>query len=200
MIQLRCRRCRAVVADSGAFIHSSILPPLLVSCNGDDLAGSCDGGDIRVHADSCKGSDLCNVATTDSCCVAPDDVATSNSCCVVLDDGSRGAIPCDDSCRANGSTPASIPPLSTTSVPSHQFAVVAPSTECASFFLDPFLWSQLESIPQDLEGRLFCPRSDCRTKLGSFCWSGSICVCGEWITPSFALHNSKVDAVNNVNK
>ena len=49
--------------------------------------------------------------------------------------------------------------------------------ECGVHFLhSPTEWMS------ELEGKIHCPK--CKTRLGSFSWSGSQCSCGSWITPS----------------
>ena len=58
--------------------------------------------------------------------------------------------------------------------------------ECGVHFLhSPTEWMS------ELEGKIHCPK--CKTRLGSFSWSGSQCSCGSWITPSISFPKSKVD-------
>ena len=41
------------------------------------------------------------------------------------------------------------------------------------------------------EGKMQCP--NCQYKIGSWNWAGVQCSCGEWVTPGFQFHCSKVD-------
>lgn len=61
---------------------------------------------------------------------------------------------------------------------------------CSSVFLhDKPSWAKDDGAHS---GRLTCPK--CKGRVGSFCWSGATCSCGRWITPSFQLQLSRVDA------
>lgn len=40
-------------------------------------------------------------------------------------------------------------------------------------------------------GRITCPK--CEARLGNYAWSGSMCSCGEWVTPSFQFQLARVD-------
>lgn len=40
-------------------------------------------------------------------------------------------------------------------------------------------------------GRISCP--GCKSRVGSFSWSGSPCSCGKWVTPAFQFQLSRID-------
>ena len=63
------------------------------------------------------------------------------------------------------------------------------SAACSSVFVDPDALAV--GAFADNEGKLHCPR--CRSKLGSFVWSGAQCSCGEWVVPAFMFSKSRVD-------
>jgi dual specificity phosphatase 12 len=71
-----------------------------------------------------------------------------------------------------------------------------PPPTCQTIFLDPHRW--LESfgvaLPENQEGKLAC--SKCQAKVGHYVWSGTLCSCGEWISPGFALSKSRIDAIS----
>jgi len=46
-----------------------------------------------------------------------------------------------------------------------------------------------------LTGRLECPNSKCRAKLGQYAWQGMRCSCGVWVCPSVSLQKGRVDEV-----
>lgn len=63
---------------------------------------------------------------------------------------------------------------------------------CSSLFLsDPTKWMEEAGALGESEGKLMCP--GCRTRVGSFCWSGCQCSCGTWVTPAIQFPRSKVD-------
>ncbi len=66
---------------------------------------------------------------------------------------------------------------------------------CQSVFLDPNLWSESFAIelPTDQEGKLQCAK--CQAKLGHYVWSGTLCSCGQWVSPGFAISKSRIDPV-----
>ena len=81
---------------------------------------------------------------------------------------------------------------------------------CSAYFVEPLEWMNESSnvVPGVVSGRLQCPNTRCRSKLGNWSWAGSQCgwcvhdagarllTCsGAWVTPSFALQRSKVDAL-----
>ncbi|CAO1634903.1 unnamed protein product [Parajaminaea phylloscopi] len=70
-----------------------------------------------------------------------------------------------------------------------------PSTQCTSYFLEPLSWMSLPLDGSTLSGRLLCPNSACRHKLGGWDWAGLQCACGAWVTPGFAVLASRVDEV-----
>lgn len=59
-------------------------------------------------------------------------------------------------------------------------------------FIEPIEW--FKNRLDDITGKINCPK--CDLKIGSFDWSGSKCVCGAWITPSFHIAKSKIDYHN----
>ena len=62
--------------------------------------------------------------------------------------------------------------------------------KCQNIFLnDPPDWLPLDNN----EGKILCPNEKCRTKLGSWSWSGMACNCTAWVTPCFQITSSKVD-------
>ncbi|CAL5420603.1 unnamed protein product [Camellia sinensis] len=62
--------------------------------------------------------------------------------------------------------------------------------ECSSIFVEPLRW--MTTVKEGaLEGKLLCVH--CEARLGYFNWSGIQCSCGNWITPAFQLHKSRVD-------
>ena len=40
-------------------------------------------------------------------------------------------------------------------------------------------------------GKIVCPK--CKSRVGSYKWSGATCSCGKWITPAFQFQLSRVD-------
>ncbi|XP_028119853.1 dual specificity protein phosphatase 12-like isoform X2 [Camellia sinensis] len=62
--------------------------------------------------------------------------------------------------------------------------------ECSSIFVEPLRW--MTTVEEGaLEGKLLCVH--CEARLDYFNWSGIQCSCGNWITPAFQLHKSRVD-------
>ncbi|PVU92569.1 hypothetical protein BB559_003693 [Furculomyces boomerangus] len=69
-----------------------------------------------------------------------------------------------------------------------------PKNNCSSIFFEPISW--IKDIHSGvISGKIMCPK--CDTKLGQFSWAGSKCSCGKWVTPSFQIHNSKIDYPRN---
>jgi dual specificity phosphatase 12 len=66
----------------------------------------------------------------------------------------------------------------------------AMSTACSSYFTEPVEWMG-EALRGVVEGKLLCPK--CNSRLGAFNWAGMQCSCGQWITPAFQFHKSRVD-------
>eukprot|EP01018_Ginkgo_biloba_P036213 Gb_27373 [translate_table: standard] len=63
--------------------------------------------------------------------------------------------------------------------------------ECSSIFVEPLQW--MATVEEGaIEGKLSC--IGCQARLGYFNWSGIQCSCGTWVSPSFQLHKSRVDA------
>ncbi|KAM9791940.1 dual specificity protein phosphatase 12 [Syngnathus typhle] len=63
---------------------------------------------------------------------------------------------------------------------------------CTSYFIEPVQWME-QALLGVMDGQLLCPK--CHSKLGSFSWCGDQCSCGRWITPSFQLHQNRVDEI-----
>ncbi|PLW38069.1 hypothetical protein PCANC_14567 [Puccinia coronata f. sp. avenae] len=72
---------------------------------------------------------------------------------------------------------------------------LARSSDCSSYFVEPLSWMGSALQTGQLHGKLLCPATHCKAKLGSFDWAGSQCSCGAWITPGFQILRSKVDEV-----
>ncbi|KAE8209936.1 hypothetical protein CF327_g6135 [Tilletia walkeri] len=69
------------------------------------------------------------------------------------------------------------------------------TTACSSHFVEPQPWMSALLDGGETRGRIVCPNGRCAGKLGSWDWAGAQCACGAWVTPAFALHASRVDAV-----
>ncbi|KAH0628597.1 hypothetical protein JD844_009952, partial [Phrynosoma platyrhinos] len=63
-------------------------------------------------------------------------------------------------------------------------------SSCTSYFIEPLQWMEPVLLGV-MEGQLLCPK--CTSKLGSFHWHGVQCSCGQWVTPAFQIHKSRVD-------
>lgn len=62
--------------------------------------------------------------------------------------------------------------------------------DCTSLFIEPLKW--MTAVEEGaLEGKLSCVH--CNARLGYFNWSGVQCSCGNWITPAFQIHKSRID-------
>ena len=72
--------------------------------------------------------------------------------------------------------------------------------QCSHHFLEPLLWMAPELEEQKLEGKLECPNTKCKSKVGSYAWHGMKCSCGEWIIPGISLARSKVDEARIIGK
>ena len=57
-------------------------------------------------------------------------------------------------------------------------------------FSEPIAWMQDSIYSDPKQGKLLCA---CKAKLGNYSWVGVKCACGEWISPAFQIHSSKVD-------
>ena len=66
------------------------------------------------------------------------------------------------------------------------------SSNCQSLFVEQSQWME-NSVVGSSQGKLTCPK--CRARLGSFNWSGLQCSCGQWITPAFQIHKTKIDLI-----
>lgn len=64
---------------------------------------------------------------------------------------------------------------------------------CSGYFLEPLDWMRSFLDEGMVEGKIVCPNAKCAAKLGNYAWAGVKCACGEWVTPGFCIHRSKVD-------
>ncbi|KAA8893013.1 protein-tyrosine phosphatase-like protein [Sphaerosporella brunnea] len=64
---------------------------------------------------------------------------------------------------------------------------------CSHHFVEPMSWMRPEFEQSKLDGKFECPK--CKSKVGSYDWSGIKCSCGEWVNPGISLARSKVDEV-----
>ncbi|KAL9940468.1 hypothetical protein V8E36_001173 [Tilletia maclaganii] len=71
----------------------------------------------------------------------------------------------------------------------------AAAAACSSHFIEPQPWMASFLDGGEVRGRIQCPNGRCSGKLGNWDWAGAQCACGAWVTPAFALHASRVDAV-----
>lgn len=69
----------------------------------------------------------------------------------------------------------------------------ANSSAGSSIFVEPMSW--MTGINDEAQGKLYCPNTSCRARLGSFNWSGMQNESSQWITPAFQLHLSRLDAI-----
>jgi len=69
------------------------------------------------------------------------------------------------------------------------------NVKCSSLFIEPMKWMLQSGVVDGyhVEGKLLC--GQCEARLGAFNWSGQQCSCGAWVTPSFQIHNGKVDVL-----
>jgi len=66
------------------------------------------------------------------------------------------------------------------------------SDPCTSVFVEPMSWmGNLEGQT----GKLLCGNQRCRQKLGAFSWHGLPCSCGQWQSPAFQIHGSRLDCM-----
>eukprot|EP01089_Gocevia_fonbrunei_P020701 TRINITY_DN7777_c0_g1_i1.p1 TRINITY_DN7777_c0_g1~~TRINITY_DN7777_c0_g1_i1.p1 ORF type:complete len:133 (-),score=25.07 TRINITY_DN7777_c0_g1_i1:175-537(-) len=75
------------------------------------------------------------------------------------------------------------------SFPAHKRSVGTNSKECTSFFLfeKPEWMGELEGD----EGKIECHH--CKSKIGSWKWSGLPCSCGFWAVPAIQITKSRID-------
>jgi dual specificity phosphatase 12 len=78
----------------------------------------------------------------------------------------------------------------------HTPKATKPPSPCAHHFVEAMSWMRSELEQQKLEGKLECQK--CKAKVGSYCWAGTPCSCGEWVTPAISLARGKVDEVNKI--
>ncbi|PVF94819.1 hypothetical protein CPB86DRAFT_776477 [Serendipita vermifera] len=66
------------------------------------------------------------------------------------------------------------------------------SAKCSGYFVQPLQW--MKFLEQGgTSGKIICPNERCKAKVGNYDWAGVSCSCGEWVTPGFCIHRSKVD-------
>ncbi|CEH16778.1 Dual specificity phosphatase [Ceraceosorus bombacis] len=102
------------------------------------------------------------------------------------------------STSTTSSAPAPAPAFADRSASSqsndHQRTRLMHSNNCSAYFVEPLQW--MSALKEgEIAGKLDCPNARCGAKLGNWDWAGMQCGCGEWITPAFALHRTKVDEV-----
>lgn len=69
---------------------------------------------------------------------------------------------------------------------------------CSGYFVEPIKWMEESSLAYgQIEGRILCPNSKCSAKLGNYAWAGVRCSCGDWVTPGFCIHKTRVDELWN---
>ncbi|KAG8970945.1 hypothetical protein FRC05_011619 [Tulasnella sp. 425] len=69
---------------------------------------------------------------------------------------------------------------------------------CSGYFVEPMKWMEESSFAYgQIDGRILCPNSKCGAKLGNYAWAGVRCSCGEWVTPGFCIHKTRVDELWN---
>ena len=66
------------------------------------------------------------------------------------------------------------------------------SSNCQSLFVEQSQWIE-SSVLGSSQGKLTCPK--CRGRLGSYNWAGLQCSCGQWITPAFQIHKTRIDLI-----
>ena len=68
------------------------------------------------------------------------------------------------------------------------------SSSSSALWVEPMAW--MEGITGgETSGKLYCPGTHCRVRLGHFNWSGLQNDRGQWVTPAFQLHLSKLDVI-----
>jgi len=101
---------------------------------------------------------------------------------------------------AEGAAAANTAPAAAVPLP----AMTAPSAGSGGtvVFVEPMRWMRPQvagggasSAASGGSGKLYCPREGCPQRVGSFAWSGISSPSGAWVTPAFALHMARVDAV-----
>ncbi|EJD55453.1 dual specificity protein phosphatase 12 [Auricularia subglabra TFB-10046 SS5] len=92
---------------------------------------------------------------------------------------------------ATSSEPAQSHLPTTDAPPAPPVPLIHPT--CSGYFLEPLDWMRSFLDEGLVEGKIVCPNAKCSAKLGNYAWAGVKCACGEWVTPGFCIHRSKVD-------
>jgi hypothetical protein len=71
--------------------------------------------------------------------------------------------------------------------------ILDPKSTCSGYFIEPMGWMDPLFDGSTVAGKLTCPNTRCKAKLGNFDWAGQKCGCKAWITPGFCLTRGKVD-------
>ena len=91
-----------------------------------------------------------------------------------------------------GDVPNWDPLVGRTSPKSNCISASIKSSQCQSLFVQQTEWLDEIAIGRS-QGKLICPK--CSGRLGSFNWSGMQCSCGQWITPAFQIHKTRIDLI-----
>ncbi|KZW02037.1 dual specificity protein phosphatase 12 [Exidia glandulosa HHB12029] len=113
---------------------------------------------------------------------------SSSSAHTVAEPAAETLAPVDDAAII---TDTAIDPVAITPAPPRDAPLISP--ECSGYFLEPLDWMRSFLDEGLVEGKIICPNPKCSSKLGSYAWAGVKCACGEWVTPGFCIHRSKVD-------
>ncbi|ORX78003.1 hypothetical protein BCR32DRAFT_295257 [Anaeromyces robustus] len=62
---------------------------------------------------------------------------------------------------------------------------------CNVYFIEQQSWIEGLDNESDVSGKINCPK--CKSKLGSYNWSGMQCSCGKWYSPAFSIIKKSVD-------
>ena len=93
-----------------------------------------------------------------------------------------------------GDVPNSDPLIGRTSPKLNCISAILKSSQCQSLFVQQNEWLDKVVIGCS-QGKLACPK--CSGRLGSFNWAGMQCSCGQWITPAFQIHKTRIDFIAN---
>ena len=91
-----------------------------------------------------------------------------------------------------GSAPNSFPAGGRLSPKLNSISASMNSSKCQSLFIEQSQWLE-SSVLGSSQGKLVCPK--CRGRLGSYKWAGLQCSCGQWITPGFQIHKTRIDLI-----
>ncbi|ORX47270.1 hypothetical protein BCR36DRAFT_94803 [Piromyces finnis] len=62
---------------------------------------------------------------------------------------------------------------------------------CGVYFIERQDWMEGLEEENIVSGKINCP--SCKSKLGSYNWSGMQCSCGKWYSPAFSIQKKSVD-------